>query len=87
MRITETHANGASITVTGWNAQKVVAAWRVAQSPAKESEPEEEAPKVIGTSAIAERAAEDLKPTLNGSGHWTSTVYGVFGPNNDGGSV
>lgn len=87
MRITETHANGASITVTGWNAQKVVAAWRLAQSPAKEPEPEAEAPKVIGTDAMIERAANDLRPMMNGSGHWTSTVFGVFGPNPQGGSV
>lgn len=73
MRISETHANGASIQVVGWGARKTVEAWRKAQEPPQEPEPE---PRVVGTSAQVERANEDLSPTMNGSGHWSPTVFG-----------
>jgi hypothetical protein len=76
VRISEQHANGAVITVSGWGARKVVEAWRKAQEPPVEPEPEPEPPKVVGASASTERASEDLRPIMNGSGHWTPTVFG-----------
>lgn len=39
MEITETHKNGAKITVKGWNAAWVVKRWRAAQEKAEEEEP------------------------------------------------
>jgi hypothetical protein len=73
MRITEKHANGATITVSGFRAKRVVEEWRKAQNA---PEPAVEAPKVTGTSASFERAHADSYPMMNGSGRWTPTVFG-----------
>lgn len=51
MEISETHSNGAKITVKGWNARKVVDAWREAQNAlAKAEEPADGEPRVKGVS-------------------------------------
>lgn len=73
MKITEQHANGASITVSGFGAKRVVEDWRRAQNA---PEPVEEAPKVTGTTASAERASGSSYSTLNGSGYRNPTVFG-----------
>lgn len=75
MKITEQHANGASITVSGFRAASVVERWRRAQDGV-EPESVDEGPKVTGTTASAERASGTSYSTLNGSGYRNPTVFG-----------